>query len=513
MKKAITILITLLILSFTQAQAPAIQWQKCLGGANLDSAQAVQQTTDGGYIMAGISASTDGDVTGNHGSQDAWVVKLDTAGTIQWQKSLGGSDGDSASSIQITSDGGYILAGISSSTDGDVTGNHGNADCWVVKLDATGILQWQKSLGGISNDGAQDIKTTSDGGYLVAGYTQSNNGDVSGNHGGQDAWVVKLDATGTIQWQKSMGGSVTDSASSIQITADGGCVVAGGSKSINGDVTENHGDFDFWIVKLDATGSIQWQKSLGSTADDRAQSVQITSDGGYIVAGCSYATNDGNVTGNHGGYDFWIIKLDVSGNLLWQKSFGGSNIDQARSVQTTSDGGYVVAGYSNSTNGDAAVTHGVALDYWVIKLDATGTLQWQKSMGGSFADSAYAINTTSDGGYVIVGDTPSFGGDVTGNHGAQDVWVVKLASDPLATPGFEKPVMVIYPNPVCDVLQIQTPANTAINAAKIMSVNGKVVIEQTQNCNIINVETLSQGIYILEVYSSEEKYTYKLVKE
>ncbi len=252
---------------------------------------------------------------------------------IEWQKSLGGTGGDFASSIQQTSDGGYIVAGYSGSNDGDVTGNHGNTDYWIVKLDNTGAIQWQKSLGGTSNDFASSIQQTSDGGYIVAGYNGSNNGDITGNHGGgTDSWVVKLDSTGTIQWQKSLGGTSLDYASSIQQTNDGGYIIAGESSSDNGDVTVNHGGLDFWVVKLDTVGIIQWQKSLGGTSDDGAYSIQQTSDEGYIVAGYS-GSNDGDVTGHHGGsdFDYWVVKLsadnifsDVTGNL----SFGDVIINQ-----------------------------------------------------------------------------------------------------------------------------------------------------------------------------------------
>jgi hypothetical protein len=178
--------------------APVIEWQKCLGGSDIDQALSVQQTSDGGYIVGGRSNSIDGDVTGNHGDYDAWIVKLDTIGNMEWQKSLGGSDNDGASSIQQTFDGGYIVAGYSVSNDGDVTGNHGEGDCWIVKLDKRGNIEWQKFLGGSSSDNANSINQTSDGDYIVAGDSFSNNGDVTGNHdvarnqGYPDLWVIKL---------------------------------------------------------------------------------------------------------------------------------------------------------------------------------------------------------------------------------------------------------------------------------------------------------------------------------
>jgi len=293
-------------------------------------------------------------------------VKLDETGNIQWQKYLGGSDGDGAFSIQQTSDGGYIVAGVAYSNDGDVSGNHGDSDYWIVKLDETGNIQWQKCLGGSREDVAKSIQQTSDGGYIVAGITPSNDGDVSGNHGSADYWIVKLDETGKIQWQKCLGGSDGDGAFSIQQTSDGGYIVAGVAYSNDGDVSGNHGDSDYWIVKLDETGKIQWQKCLGGSSYDEAYSIQQTSDGGYIVAGYTYS-NDGDVSGNHGDFDYWIVKLDETGNIQWQKCFGGSSYDYAQSIQQTSDGGYIVAGWTESNDGDVSGNHGNS-DYWIVKL-------------------------------------------------------------------------------------------------------------------------------------------------
>ena len=488
MKEAITLITILLNFGYTQAQAPAIQWQKSFGGTADETAYAIQTTTDGGYVVAGRSNSINWDVTGNHGGNDYWVAKLDATGIIQWQKSLGGSSNDVSRSIQTTSDGGYILAGYSNSTDGDVTGNHGNDDCWVVKLDATGNIQWQKSLGGSQGDAAYSIQTTSDGGYVVAGYTNSINGDITVNYGVGDYWVVKLDANGAIQWQKSLGGSSIEGASSIHTTSDGGYILAGFSLSNNGNVSGEFPSSDYWVLKLDAIGNIQWQKSMGGTRSETQATIQTTSDGGYVVAGISDSI-DGDVTGNHGGWEYWVVKLDVNGIIQWQKCLGGTADDFANSIQTTLDGGFIVAGITNSTNGDVTGNNG-AYDYWIVKLDVSGSILWQKSIGGLLNDFARDIQTTSDGGYIIVGDSNSLDGNVAGNHGGTDFWIVKLAPDVLATTVFKNDVIVIYPNPVCDILQIQTPANTTITSAKIITINGQVVLEHTQNSNTINVENL-----------------------
>jgi hypothetical protein len=308
----------IIIWSFTYSlveEEPYITWRKCLGGSDWDAVIPIQQTSDGGDIVAGVTSSNNGDVSGNHGAYDFWVVKLSSTGSLQWQKCLGGSGSDDAASIQQTSDGGYIVAGSTRSNDGDVSGNHdvsgnyGESDFWVVKLSSTGSLQWQKCFGGSNWDHAASIQQTSDGGYIVAGSTGSSDGDVSGKHAGFDFWVVKLSSTGSLQWQKCLGGSGSDLAASIQQTSDGGYIVAGITSSNNGDVSGNHGAEDFWVVKLSSTGSLQWQKCFGGSNWDRAYSIQQTSDGGYIVAGMT-ESNNGDVSGNHGESDIWVVKLD-----------------------------------------------------------------------------------------------------------------------------------------------------------------------------------------------------------
>ncbi len=260
MRSIIVFVAALLLFAGACLAQPTIEWQKCLGGSAWDWTVSIQQTRDGGYIVAGYSYSNDGDISGNHGNYDYWVVKLNSAGAVIWQKSLGGSSWDRGYSIQQTSDGGFIIAGESWSNDGDVSGNHGWCDYWVVKLNSAGDIVWQRSLGGSDWDEAYSIQQTTDGGFIVAGDSWSNDGDVSGHHGtpsgSSDYWVVKLNSAGAVIWQKSLGGSDGDEARSIQQTSDGGFIVAGWSDSNDGDVSGNHGGHDYWVVKLSPEDAI-----------------------------------------------------------------------------------------------------------------------------------------------------------------------------------------------------------------------------------------------------------------
>jgi hypothetical protein len=347
-----------------------IKWQKCLGGSINDYAYCIRQTLDGGFIVAGTSNSADGNVTGNHLHDDCWVVKLDSLGNIKWEKSYGGSATDVASSILQTSDGGYILAGSTLSNDGDVSGNHGAGDLWIVKLDSIGTISWQKCLGGTNYDNASFAQQTTDGGYIVLGVGGSTDGDITGNHNSADYWLVKLDNLGNLKWEKSFGGTDSDFGIYVQETADHGYIMNGYSYSIDGDVSGNHasaGANDFWVIKTDSLGTIKWEKCFGGSSNDHGSSILQTADGGYIVGGDA-SSNDGDVSGNHGGEDYWIVKIDAFGSLLWQKCLGGSANDYGRDIALTSDAGIIVTGNTNSNNGDVSGNHG-GDDFWVVKLD------------------------------------------------------------------------------------------------------------------------------------------------
>ncbi|WP_284653527.1 T9SS type A sorting domain-containing protein [Flavobacterium terrisoli] len=514
MKKTTIILITLLINSvYTNAQ-PTLQWQKALGGTGEESANSIIQTADGGYIVAGNTLSTDGNVTGNHGGEDYWVVKLSSTGTIQWQKTLGGSNDDIAKGIVQTADGGYVVAGYSGSNDGDVTGNHGEYDYWIVKLNSTGVIQWQKSLGGIENDIANGVTQTADGGLLICGITYSYDGDITLNNGYGDCWIVKLNSAGVLQWQKSIGGTDSDEGMSIKQTADGGIIVAATTFSNDFDVSGNHGEWDFWVAKLNATGTIQWQNTLGGTLEDEAATVIQTNDGGYAVVGTVLTTtpNTGNIVGAHGDNDYWVVKLNSAGVLQWQKPLGGTSYDYGFGVVETIDGGLVVAGSSQSTNGNSDLSNDMNGNYWLVKLNSAGAIQWQKNYGGTEFDRAHCIIKTADNGLAVAGFAFSNNEDVSGNHGESDYWIVKLSADPLGTADFNNNEIKLYPNPVSDVLQIQE-MNEPITAIKIIDLTGKTVLQQSTNTQMVNVEMLSNGMYVLEVYSAMGKCAYKFVKQ
>lgn len=284
-----------------------------LGSSLLDVGLAAERDPAGRMLVLGSTTQADGDVTVNHGSGDFWLARLEPGGGILWQQAYGGSSSDNPWTMVPAGAGGHLLVGVTASVDGDVTGAHVGSseyvtDGWAVRVDSLGSLLWQRALGGSHDDGLMDAVPTADGGFALAGYTESNDGDVSGNHGLADAWAVKLDSAGGLVWQHAYGGSGNDGFAGIVATADGGFIAAGYSTSVDGDISGPIGGVDGWVVKLDGMGNLQWDLSLGGSGTDNLRSICRTDDGGFLLAGYS-DSNDGDAAGNHGNKDLWAVKL------------------------------------------------------------------------------------------------------------------------------------------------------------------------------------------------------------
>lgn len=404
---------------------PTLQWQKCLGGSDSDYGEFVQLTSDGGYLVTGSSKSVNGNVSGNHGAYDFWVARLDGAGNIQWQKSYGGSGTDLARSIIQLSDGSFLIAGYETSADGDVAFNHGNYDMWLIKIDAAGNLLWEHTYGGSNEDDCFDVISTADHGFILTGAAFSLDGDITNPHGGVDAWLVKVDSLGMLQWQKTFGGSSDDYFYHTLQTDDGGFITTGFTSSANGDVSTQIGITDVWVVKTDDSGNIQWEKTYGGTQDDRSYSISKLPGGKFVVAGKT-ASNDNNVIGNHGGYDLWAFEIDDTGNLLWQKCVGGTNTEYAWDVSATSENGCIISGETFSNNGDIASYHANG-DAWLIRLDSSGNVLWNETFGGNQEEWARRVFQDNNGYFIGMCRTlTQNNGDVTGGHGSDEYWLINV---------------------------------------------------------------------------------------
>lgn len=367
--------------SAARASAVPGTWARTFGDKAFNRVFSVAPTSDGGYIAAGET------VAGSHG-MDAWVFKLDGAGTIVWQKSYGGTGTDSAISVIQTEDGGFIAVGGSSSFSVD-------SHAWAFKLDSVGNIVWQKTYGYPDYySGATSIVLAHGGGYIVSG-------ELVSTPIGDDFWIFKLDSLGNMLWQKTYGGAGMDYPSkAIAPTDDGGYVIAGQTFSF-GDVKG-----DAWVVKLDGSGNVAWQKTYGGTEYDFFASIAPIDNDGYIATGLTASFGGGSS-------DAWVVRLDNAGNIKWQKALGGTNGDQAIAVALTADTGYLVVGYTASFGaGD--------IDAWALKLDDSGNVVRQMTYGGSKGDYAFSVLSSGDNGFLLAGQTFSFG------IGEADAWIVKL---------------------------------------------------------------------------------------
>lgn len=497
-------------------QPPAIEWQKALGGSAEDFGNQVRKTFDGGFVAVGNTASTNGDVTGFHGGQaDVWVVKLDSGGQLEWQRALGGTQQDNGAAVIQTNDLGFVVAGRTRSVNGDVTNNQGLSDAWVIKLNATGALEWQQTYGGSDWDSASDIIQTVDGGYVLVGTTRSNDGDVIGHQGFGDIWVLRLDPVGVLLWQRTLGSATAEYGAALAGSDDGGVVVAGTAYGNGGDVSGHHGEIDMWVVKLDSTGQLQWQLPLGGSGFEQAFAITSTQDGGFAVAGYT-DSNDGDVTGGQGGPDYWVVKLDGGGALQWQRTLGGTGGDQASAIVERNGGDLLVSGTTNSTDGDISLAYG-GYDAWLVRLSASGALLWEQSYGGSANDSFSGIELVN-GGYCLVGGTFSNDGMVTGHHGGGDVWVVKLAADvtAVAENTGAMPLFELFPNPTQGEVAIRFGTPQAEVRIEAFDGTGKLVVgKHFSGLGImpsVDLSGLPRGLYALRIITPDGATTRTVVR-
>jgi len=371
-----------------------IIWHKMIGGNGMDGAMSIRQTADGGYIFAGSSDSTDGVYAGlNHGNKDGWVVKLDANRAIQWQVMLGGSQNEELTSIRETPErDGYIVAGYTTSDDISGAGSYsGNTDMYIAKLDLDGNIVWQNVIGGDKYDFASSAIPASDGGFIVAGYTESRFIGLTGpNHGYNDLVIMKLDAgNGNVVWSKFLGGrqgEATGFDNVIQPIVDGGYIlIAQSLSSASGDVEgRTHGSSDVWVVKLDDECNIVWENLLGGVGYDDGTAIQQTADGSFIMVGRTNSGNSGDVGENNGDFDIWVAKLDTEGNLLWQAPLGGSGYEQSTSIYPTADDGFILAAMTKSTaSGNIGLNHGYE-DAWLAKLKPRLVVDVKDSISNSW---------------------------------------------------------------------------------------------------------------------------------
>ncbi|MCX7697992.1 MAG: hypothetical protein N2114_00800 [Candidatus Goldbacteria bacterium] len=369
----------------------AIKFEKSFGGNSIDEGSSIQQTTDGGYIIAGFTNSFG--ASGYNG----YLVKTDSFGNTIWSNTFGGNGSDQLNFVRQTVDSsGYIIIGST-----DSYGVPGYKNIYLVRTNNNGTAIWTKAFGENKyNCYGKSVHQTSDDGYFIVGTKE-----YTGGFGyTTDVFLIKTDNIGTMTWSKTIGGSSIDNGFFGQQTKDGGYIVIGQTFSYGA------GNSDIYLIKIDNSGNTVWSKTFGGTSVDVGYSIQQTKDEGYIIVGktTSYGAGD---------YDVYLIKTDSSGNIQWSKTFGGTNADEGNSVQQTIDGGYIIAGYTTSYGaGD--------YDVYLIKTDSSGNIQWSKTFGGNSSDSGSWVQQTADGGYIITGSTKSFSA-----NGDYDIYLIKTDSN------------------------------------------------------------------------------------
>ena len=423
------------------SDAQQIVWNQFMGGAGFDNAAGIAlNTEDGSMYIGGTIRSTQGDVKNAPGGEaDFWVVKLNYKGELIWSKALGGKGTDEAKDIRRTQDGGCIIIGTSNSIDGHIKDPHGKMDAWVVRLSKSGEIVWSRALGGTGNDKGNAILPTADGGFIVLGESGSKNGDMTMSYGGLDAWVCKLDADGQLIWQRSYGGSGSEAAMAAIELDDRSVVVLCATDSKNFEVEKSFGNKDLWLLRIEDLGKLLWAKSYGGEDNDEAHALVKAHDGGFLIAGTTFSLG-GDIKSNKGYGDLLLLKTDFEGELQWTKTYGGSEPDGANQIFTTKDKNYVVVGTTQSKNGNITRNHG-SYEGWVLKVDVKGNIVWQNTFGGKTQDMLYGGCETATGDYICVGYSESTDGDNTpaGFKGGGDWWVLNLRDPGKAAPAYRPP--------------------------------------------------------------------------
>jgi len=527
-----------------------ILWEKSYGGKHAEYLFDAIPTPDYGFILAGSSLSkkTGSKDQDNRGDLDYWVWKMDEKGDLDWQKSFGGSGQDMLQRILLTNDGGFLLAGSSQSDEGmDKKGkSRGGSDFWIVKLNAKGGEEWQQTIGGTGQDELNSIVSTKDGGFVLAGSSSSGKSGekTSENFGGLDYWVVKINSKGEIAWQHSFGGIYNDELRSVILTQDGGYLLGGSSNSpAGGTKTEEHvGLSDYWIVKLDDKGQEQWQKVIGGKGDDQLSVVHQTSAGTYLLGGNSNSeSGEGKTKKNENGTDFWVIALDKdSKQVLWQETYTIGTVDILTSLVENDDHTLLLGGYAqgemvkrkenrikskeakaNSQDSEVKMKKGTD-DYVVIKIDMKGEELWRKSVGSDGQDILKKVIETRDGGYLLAGTSKTSltvdggvqaSGDKSSGKGSNDFWVVKLKDKNKPTED-KKPVEAI-PNPAMDYTNIIVGYEYTKGTATLVDLSGHILQQFAikERTIPVDLQGLPEGIYIVNIRTDVQNSGVKVIKQ
>jgi hypothetical protein len=525
--------------SFAQMLPADTSWTKCLGGSGTETpgtamssnfgmnAAYVAVDSSGNFYTATCTNSSNGYVNGNSGLNDIWLLKISPQGDTLWTKRFGGSGDERVYRIRSVSSGGIIMLGKTQSNDGDFTGSHGQTDAFIIRVSADGNTLFNKLYGGADQDYLYDITENPDGNFVACGETGSNDGDLNATGSGL-GWVLFINGnSGTVSSSVTFEGPDHASANFLEnlftITrlADGTGYIAAGYTSP--DFSNSNAD-NIWVLKFNFAATVIWSKKYGSiTSSDYPSAVLDAGDGQFYIVASTSAAGGNNTSGYFGGpSDGWLIKCDATGNILWNKNYGGTNWDAFYDGAVQSSGNILLSGFTRSSDNDLSTTtpRGLA-DYWLVQVSGNnGSIIDMKRAGGSAGD--FGIGMAYDSlrnNILMVGRTESTDGCVHGNNGGRDLWIVcyssdeQLSLDQLPENNFN---IIAYPNPVNNLLTIsssQPVERIELFNSEGIHVKGVICLPGKEGNYHIETEKLSKGYYLLNVITQNGNKTIKLIKD
>ncbi len=485
----IALIATFLLLctyTFTYAQAPKLAWQKLYSGDEGDYGNKVIATADGGSMVVGYTEFGGRDVRGYHGltfTYDIWVLKLKADGSIDWQRCLGGASVEYGHDVAETADG-YLIFGSSGSLECSLPANKGGMDFYLVKLDKSGNLIWEKRYGGGLHEYGSAMTVDATGNIFMVGTSESANGDLTENKGDRDCWIIKVNPAGQIIWQKSFGGTGEESLSSVTGLADGGAIVTGSTLSNSFESKNSHGHFEAVIARLSPTGNLEWVKLMGGSGPDLFSAVTPLKDKSFLIGGQSFS-KDFDLSGLstlQSGTEAWLVNIDATGTLISQKLIVKQFNDIIQGFHLNNDGTVIGVGYSTNVN-PASCTYGYFGGVWIFKLSATGNLLWEKTIPSAYDAGLASVDVYNDNSYIVAAtantkDIPGYYGNSSGsNSTVGDVWVMKLYPENFNLPA---PVFEIDKNTA-----IVCPGKTTTIKTKSLNTGTRPIYQWTRNGTII----------------------------
>jgi len=515
---AVSLMLALFVMRPVHAQTVIVN-QATIGGYAEERSTSSFLNMNGTILIAGHSYSEiSGDKAADFGGMDAWVLLLNADYSINWQLILGGDEHEYFPQVIGTSDGGYLIVCESNSpiSGNKTVAPIGEQDFWVLKLDSDGVIEWQNVYGGSGDEGLPVCVENADGNFIIAGYSDSPiSGTVTENTLGGDVWVLKIDANGNVIWDKNLGGTDAENAEDIIIDPNGDILITGRTKSgISGNKTSvGYGGNDYWLIKIDDDGNIIFDKTYGGSSSDSRSRIACNNSSYYISgesgSGISGVKTETNI-GNEYDHDLWILKTDFSGNVIWDKTIGGTDFEWAQGGPViTSDDHVMIAASSISPISGHKTQNNWQNDFWLVELDTNGNVLWDKTIGGYYSESITSIHQKGSNNFVLFGesDSPISLHKDDSCRGAKDYWVIEFSS----LVGVEEKasdLLKIFPNPTSESVTFSQP----VSQLEIVNLQGQLVYSDYGTViETADVAKLVPGIYIVKFTHDNNHYQQRLV--